>query len=141
MYYDRGSTADSLVAGRGRLVGRGSEGKGRVTKTLDLRELLATPWIAIVLGVILGVALLLPLVWTLRRIKPGNVDVGVNVGMAAVFGGLLVGLGLMVGYMVLSPEGFWYFGPAVAGGFIVALGVLSWRVAAKMLSTDDEQKG
>lgn len=93
------------------------------------------------LGVLLGVGLLLPLVWTLRRIKPGNVDVGVNVGMGAVFGGLLVGLGLMVGYMVLSREGFWYFGPAVAGGFIVALGVLSWRVARQMLSADEERKG
>jgi len=108
---------------------------------LDLRELLATPWVAIVLGVLLGIGLLLPLVWTLRRITPGNVDVGVNIGMGAVFGGLLVGLGLMVGYKVLAPEGFWYFGPAVAGGFIVALGVLSWRVAVQMLSSDDEKKG
>ena len=57
--------------------------------------------------------------------------------MGSVFGGLLVGLGVMMGFWFISREGFMFFGPATVAGFVVALGILAARTAVKLLSNDD----
>ena len=47
--------------------------------------------------------------------------------MGSVFGGLLVGLGVMTGFWFISRQGFMFFGPATVAGFVVALGILAAR--------------
>jgi hypothetical protein len=104
-----------------------------------LRELLATPLIAVGFGLVLGVALVAPLFWTLRLISARNADVALYVVMGSVFGGLLVGLGVMMGYWFITHEGFMWFGPATIAGFVSALGVLAVRSGMKLMSTDDTE--
>jgi hypothetical protein len=117
---------------------RGFEGEGRVSGILaQLRELLANPTFAILLGLVLGIVLIAPLFWTLRRITSSNADMALYVAIGSVFGGLLVGLGLMMGYWFVSPEGFKFFGLATVFGFVLALGVLAVRAGMSLLSTND----
>ena len=105
----------------------------------DVQRLLATPLIAMFLGLVLGVVLLAPLFWTSRLLNARNADVALPVVMGSVFGGLLAGLGLLLGYWLLSHEGFLWFGPATVAGFVVALGILTVRLGLKMLSNDDTE--
>lgn len=102
--------------------------------------MLATPWIAIALGLVLGAALVAPLFWVSRILNARNADAALYVVMGSVLIGLLLGLGIMLGYRLLAPAGFVYFGSAVVGGFVVALGVLSVRLGAAMLKSDDETR-
>ena len=106
----------------------------------QLQELLATPWVATFLGLALGVVLIAPLFWTLRRIDSQNADVALYVAIGSVLGGLLVGLGLMLGYWFVSRAGFTFFGPATVVGFVLALGVLAVRAGMRLLSTNDTER-
>lgn len=116
---------------------RGYEGKGQVTGTLTaLRELLSTPGVAVLLGLLLGVGLIAPLFWTSRLLTVQNADIGTYVVMGVVFGGMLVSLGVMWGYRLITPAGFMWFGPAVVVGFLVALGVLATTMAMRLLKSD-----
>lgn len=105
----------------------------------ELQRLLATPWIAIVLGLVLGVGLLAPLFSISRMLNARNADVALYVVMGTVFGGLIIGLGLLLGYRFVAPDGFVWFGSATICGFVAALGVLSVRLGLKMLSKDDSE--
>jgi len=58
--------------------------------------------------------------------------------MGVVFGGLIVGLGVMFGYRFVTPSGFMYFGPAVVGGFVIALGILSVVMLTGLLKPDED---
>jgi hypothetical protein len=91
------------------------------------------------LGLLLGVVLIAPLFWTLRRISSQNADMALYVAMGSVFGGLLVGLGLMMGFWFISREGFTFFGPATVVGFVIALGVLAVRAGLSLLSTNNTE--
>lgn len=120
----------------------GFEGKGQVTGTLTaLRELLSTPWLAVLLGLALGVGLLAPLFWTSRLLTAENADVGLYVVMGVVFGGMIVSLGVMWGYRLITPAGFMWFGPSVVVGFVAALGVLAAVMAASLLKPSGTANG
>lgn len=106
---------------------------------MGLRELLTNPGIAIALGALVGIVLLLPVLWGLRFLNSGHVDVGLGITMGAVFGGMLVALGLLFGYRALAPDGLVYFGPALVGGFVVALGVFAVRAGIQLLRSDDDE--
>lgn len=130
------AAGDDVVAAL--LYRKGYEGKGQVTGTLTaLRELLSTPLFAVLLGLTLGVGLIAPLFWTSRLLTAKNADLGLIVVMGVVFGGLIVSLGVMFGYRLITPSGFMYFGPAVVGGFVVALGVLSVALLTRLLKSAD----
>jgi len=86
---------------------------------------------------VLGVALIAPLFWTIRMLNARNADVALYAVMGSVFGGLLVGLAMMMGYWFISRDGFMYFGPATIVGFVIALGVLAVRAGMKLMSNDD----
>lgn len=96
---------------------------------------MASPGIALSLGVLVGIILLSPVAWGLRYLLNNNVDAGLAIVMGSVFGGLLVALGAMFGYRALSPEGFMWFGPSVVGGFVVALGILAVWAAATVFKS------
>ena len=80
--------------------------------------------------------LIAPLFWTSRLLTAKNADLGLAVVMGVVFGGLLVSVGLMFGYKLITATGFMWFGPSVVVGFIIALGVLSVVMAMNMLKSD-----
>lgn len=135
-YYVPALRADNGKAPRLRGA-RGYEGKGQVTGTLTaLRELLSTPGLAVLLGLILGVGLIAPLFWSSRLLTADNADIGLYVVMGVVFGGLIVGLGVMFGVRYITPSGFMWFGPSVVAGFMVALGVLAVVATVKLLKSD-----
>jgi hypothetical protein len=132
-------TADTVGPGHGWVSGV-VEGKGRVTGALaQLRELLATPWIAIVLGLALGGCLLAPLFGIRRLLKAKHADIALFVVMGTVFGGLILGLAVLMGYWFISRAGFIYFGSATVAGFVISLGILSVRAARELLTDDDSE--
>jgi hypothetical protein len=134
-YYVPALRADNGEAPRLRGA-RGYEGKGQVTGTLTaLRELLSTPGLAVLLGLILGVILIAPLFWTSRLLTAQNADLGLYVVMGVVFGGLIFSLIVMFGYSLITQAGFMWFGPSVVAGFVVALGVLSVVITVKLLKS------
>ena len=91
------------------------------------------------LGLVLGVVLLAPLFWTSRLLTARNADAALYVVMGSVFGGLLVGLGVMMGYWFVTHDGFVWFGPATVAGFAVALGILAVRLGFQMLNNEDTE--
>jgi hypothetical protein len=118
---------------------KGSEGKGQVTGTLTaLQELLSTPWLAVLLGLVLGIGLVLPLFWTSRLLTAKNADIGLPVVMGVVFGGLILSVGVMFGYRFITLQGFMWFGPSLVVGFVVALGVLAVVLAMRLLKSNGE---
>ena len=121
---------------------KGVEGKGQVTVTLTaLRELLSTPMVSVLLGLVVGVVLVAPLFWTSRLLTAKNADLGLLVIMGVVFGGMIVALGLMFGYRFIAPDGFIWFGSAVVGGFMVALGVLAVVMLTGLLKSENASGG
>lgn len=55
--------------------------------------------------------------------------------MAVVFGGLIVSLGVMWGYRLVTEKGFLYFGPSVVAGFVVTLGALAIVMTIRLLKS------
>ncbi len=103
---------------------------------MDLRELLASPAIAIILGAFVGLGLLAPMLIGYRLLAADRVDLGLTVVMTGVFVGMLLALGLLFGYRALSPEGVLWFGPALVVGFVLGFGVLALYAARTMLKSD-----
>lgn len=60
---------------------------------------------------------------------------GTFVVMAVVFGGMILSLGVMWGYRLVTPDGFMWFGPSVVAGFVVALGVLAAVLTVRLLKS------
>lgn len=106
---------------------------------LELRELLTTPAVALGLGAFVGLGLFAPVLLGFRFLDAGRVDVGLGLTMGTVFAGMLIALGLLFGYRALAPKGLVYFGPALVGGFVVALGGFAVRAALQLLKTDEHE--
>ena len=105
----------------------------------QLRVVLAAPWVAALLGFLLGVLLVAPLFWVSRLLKVRHADAALFVVMGSVFVGLLLGLGVLMGYWFASPAGFVWFGPATVAGFVAALGALSVLLGLQFLSKNDSE--
>lgn len=58
--------------------------------------------------------------------------------MGVVLGGMIVSLGVMWGYRLITPTGFLWFGPSVIVGFVAALGVLAAVMITRLLKPDDK---
>jgi hypothetical protein len=101
------------------------------------RELLSTPFVAVLLGLVLGVVLIAPLLWASRLMTAKNADLGLFVVMGSVFGGLIVGMGVMFGYRLITLSGFLWFGPAVVGGYVITLGVLAALMTTRLLKSEN----
>ena len=106
-----------------------------------LRELLSTPGIAVLLGLLFGVGLVAPLYWSSRLLTAQNADVGLYVVVGVVFGGMIVSLGVMWGYRLITLGGFMWFGPSVVAGFVVALGVLAAVMVTRLLKSGGPASG
>jgi hypothetical protein len=101
-----------------------------------LQQLLSTPGFAVLLGLFLGVVLVAPLFWTSRLLSAKNADIGLYVVVGIVLGGMIVSLGVMWGYSLVTPSGFMWFGPSVVAGFVVVLGVFGAMTAVKLMKSD-----
>ena len=80
--------------------------------------------------------LIAPLFWTSRLLTADNADLGLYVVMGVVFGGMIVSLGVMWGYWLITSTGFMWFGPSVVAGFVIALGTLASVMTIKLLKSD-----
>jgi len=80
--------------------------------------------------------LIAPLFWTSRLLTAKNADLGLFVVMGSVFGGMILSVGVMFGYKLITPSGFMWFGPSVVAGFVIALGVLATVMTVKLLKSD-----
>lgn len=99
-------------------------------------DVLQTPWIAIVLGVITGLGLMWLTMLSARFFTPDNADLGMYAVLGGVMGGLVLALALMALYRWVAPGGFIWYGPALVGGFVLGLGVAAFRLLS---STSDTQ--
>lgn len=97
--------------------------------------------VAVLLGVLFGVGLLAPLLMGYRFLVADRIDVGLAVVMGAVFGGLLVALGVLFGYRALAPSGLIWFGPALVGGYVLGLGAFALKAARTLLKPDGRDEG
>lgn len=105
-----------------------------------LRDVLANPAVALVTGTLVGVALIAPVLWSSRLLAAGKVDAVLYAVMGAVFGGMLLALGLLFGYRALAESGFVYFGAALVAGFVVTLGIASVVLFRRVFLADDETR-
>lgn len=93
---------------------------------MQLRELLATPLVAAVLGFLIGVGLITATAWS-RRI-PTSTDSSDSIAIIMLFmmGGMLVASGVLIAYAFIAPSAFLYFGLSLAAGFVIGLGVIAF---------------
>ena len=92
---------------------------------MQLRELLATPAIAGILGFIVGVALISAIAWSRKLSTSSDPQDGIVIMMLAMMGGMLISSLVLIGYVLVAPAGFLYFGVALAAGFVIGLGVIT----------------
>lgn len=95
---------------------------------MTLREILATPWIAAVLGFVIGAALIGAAAWS-RNIStsPDKRD-SIAVMMMFMMGGMLVATGVLLAYVFIAPQGFLWFGLSLSAGFVIGLAVAGIRL-------------
>lgn len=95
---------------------------------MALRELLASPAIAVVLGFLVGLGLIAATAWG-RRFASEALD-SIIVMMSFMVGGMLVASAILIGYALYARDGFLYFGLSLAAGFVLGLafyGLKMWR--------------
>ena len=96
----------------------------------QLREILATPAVAVVLGFLIGAGLIGATAWSRTISASRDVSDSIAVMMMFMMGGMLLSSGILIAYVFLAPSGFLYFGLALSAGFVIGLGVISivlWR--------------
>lgn len=67
-------------------------------------------------------------------------DIGLAIVMGSVLMGLILAVGVLFIYQLISPKGVVWFGPALVGGFFIALVVFAIRVTMSMLESDDKTR-
>jgi prepilin signal peptidase PulO-like enzyme (type II secretory pathway) len=92
---------------------------------VQLREIFAIPAVAAVLGFLIGAGLITATAWS-RKI-PTSTDSSDSIAIMMMFmmGGMLVSSGILIAYVFIAPSAFLYFGLSLAGGFVIALGVIA----------------
>ncbi|PKQ17101.1 MAG: hypothetical protein CVT67_01285 [Actinobacteria bacterium HGW-Actinobacteria-7] len=105
-----------------------------------LRELLAVPVVAVMLGVIVGAGLIAPLFWASRFATAEKADFALVATMVSSMGGLIVAGAILFGYRHLAADGFVWFGSSVVGGFVVGLGVAAVVMLRRLAKNSDETR-
>jgi len=97
---------------------------------VELRALLTTPVVAVLLGFLVGVALIGVTAWSRNLSASSDAYKSIAVMMGFMAGGMLVASAVLIAYVYIAPTGFAYFGIALAAGFVTGLTVVSfglWR--------------
>jgi prepilin signal peptidase PulO-like enzyme (type II secretory pathway) len=92
---------------------------------VQLREILATPVVAAVLGFLIGAGLITATAWSRTISTSTDASDSIAVMMMFMIGGMLVASGLLIAYVFIAPGGFLYFGLSLAAGFVIGLGVIA----------------
>ena len=92
---------------------------------MQLREILATPAIAAVLGFLVGVGLISATAWSRTISTSTDASDSVAVMMMFMMGGMLFASAVLIAYAFLVPSGFLWFGLSLAAGFVIGLGVIA----------------
>ena len=90
---------------------------------MQLRALLAIPSVAAVLGFLFGAALITASAWSRNLSTSSDARDGLAIMMMFMMGGMLVASGVLIGYVLLAPSGFLWFGLALGAGYVIGLGV------------------
>lgn len=95
---------------------------------MQLRELLATPLVAAVLGFLIGVGLITATAWSRKIATSADPSDGIAIIMMFMMGGMLIASGILIAYAFIAPGGFLFFGLSLAGGFVLGLGVIAFSL-------------
>jgi hypothetical protein len=97
---------------------------------VQLREILATPAVAAVLGFLIGVGLIGATAWSRTISASRDASDSIAFMMLFMMGGMLLASGILIAYVFIAPSAFLYFGLSLSAGFVLGLGVISivlWR--------------
>jgi hypothetical protein len=97
---------------------------------VQLREILAIPAVAAVLGFLIGVGLIGATAWSRNSSASRDASDSIAVMMLFMMGGMLLASAVLIAYVFIAPNAFLYFGLALSAGFVMGLGVISvmlWR--------------
>jgi hypothetical protein len=84
---------------------------------------LAIPAVAAVLGFLTGAVLITAAAWSRKISTSSDARDGLAIMMMFMMGGMLVASGVLIGYVLMAPGGFVWFGVALGAGYVVGLGV------------------
>jgi len=99
---------------------------------VQLREILATPAVAAVLGFLVGVGLISATAWSRTISTSSDARDSIAVMMMFMAGGMLLASGVLIVYVFVAPSGFAWFGLSLALGFVVGLGVIAIGLMRQM---------
>jgi uncharacterized membrane protein YedE/YeeE len=92
---------------------------------VQLREILAIPAVAALLGFLIGAGLIMVTAWSRKLPASADPSDGIAVIMMFMMGGMLVASGVLIAYVFIAPNGFLYFGLSLAAGFVIAFGIIA----------------
>jgi hypothetical protein len=95
---------------------------------VQLRALLAIPAVAAVLGFLIGAALIGASAWSRNISTSSDALNGLAIMMIFMVGGMLVASGVLIGYVLVAPSGFLWFGLSLGAGFVIGLGIAAVRM-------------
>ncbi|MDR3685797.1 MAG: hypothetical protein P4L93_02400 [Coriobacteriia bacterium] len=90
---------------------------------MQLRALLAIPAVAAVLGFLIGAVLIAASAWSRNLSTSSDARDGLAIMMMFMMGGMLVASGVLIGYVLVAPGGFLFFGLSLGAGYVIGLGV------------------
>lgn len=93
---------------------------------MQLREILATPVIAGILGFLVGVGLISAVAWSRKLVSSSNTQDVIVVTMIAMMVGMLVASGVLITYVLVAQAGFIYFGLSLSAGFVIGFCVIAF---------------
>lgn len=90
---------------------------------MQLRALLATPLVAAVLGFLIGATLIVAAAWSRTISTSSDARDSIAIMMMFMMGGMLVASGVLIGYALVAPTGFVWFGVSLGAGYVIGLAV------------------
>jgi hypothetical protein len=90
-----------------------------------LRALLSTPWLAVLLGLVVGVGLIAAVAGSRKLSTSSDGRDAITLMMLFMMGSMLVASAVLLCYVFAAPAGFVWFGMSLGVGFIIGLGVFS----------------
>jgi hypothetical protein len=101
---------------------------------------LSMVWVAVVLGLLVGVGMAMPVFLSARLLRTKTPGSAVFGAMGSMFGGMILGLILMLVYWFVAPAGFTSFAFALVGGFAVCAGVGGVKAAHSAHHSQEMEK-
>ena len=95
---------------------------------MQLRVLLAIPAVAAVLGFLIGAVLITASAWSRNLSTSSDATDGLAIMMAFMMGGMLLASAVLIGYVLVAPAGFLWFGLSLGAGYVIGLGVSAVRM-------------